>query len=67
MCKELQAEVAHLEQNIIWALKEEVTNLKAVVKALQESNSKKSVAVKEVVTNINVLFTTQISPLLNFS
>ncbi len=36
-------------------LQEEVTNLKTVVKALQESNNNKSVAVKEVVTNINAL------------
>ncbi len=55
MCKELLAEVDNLTHNVIWALNEEVTNLKAVVKALQESNNKKSVAVKEVVTNINVL------------
>ena len=55
MCKKLQAEVDNLKDNIIWGLEEEVTNLKAVVKALQESNNKKSVAVKEVVTNINVL------------
>ena len=36
-------------------LKAEVESLKTVIKALLESNSKKSVAVKEVVTNINVL------------
>jgi hypothetical protein len=52
MCKELLAEVDNLTHNVIWGLNEEVTNLKAVVKALQESNNKKSVAVKEVVTNI---------------
>ena len=55
MCKKLQAEVNNLTHNVIWALQEEVTDLKAGVKALLESNSKKSVAVKEVVTNINVL------------
>ena len=36
-------------------LREEVDSLKAVVKALLESNNKKSVAVKEVVENINIL------------
>ena len=36
-------------------LKAEVESLKSMIKALLESNSKKSVAVKEVVTNINVL------------
>ena len=36
-------------------LKTEVESLKAVVKALVESNNKKTVAVKEVVENINIL------------
>ena len=36
-------------------LKAEVESLKAVVKTLAESNNKKSVAVKEVVENINIL------------
>ena len=52
MCSELQAEVENLKLNVIWGLKEEIINLKAVVKALLESNNKNSVAVKEVVDNI---------------
>ena len=55
MCKDLRNEVAHLNHNVISSLKEEIADLKAVVKALVESNNKKSVAIKEVVDNSNLL------------
>ena len=55
MCKDLQAEVENLNLNVIWGLKEEIEDLKAIVTSLLNTSTSRHIAVKEVVNNINSL------------
>ena len=55
MCKDLENEVYNLNFNVIYGLKEEIEDLKAIVTSLLNTSTSRHIAVKEVVNNINSL------------